>query len=432
MARGFCTTGLALLLVGIGVPVRGDHVRIDPQSPFGLGGLNGGRLPLNELGQGRLGQLGKRLTEEVLKDPDRYGVGDLVRRSRLFPSGRPMRGPIDPDDPRIPPVIEGLRKAARQDPEVRKRLEETVRRIDAESNGPGTKASPPAAGEPAKPPDGRGKPVAGRPPATGGPAPAAEGEQKSRSQTARWMLEQAEKLQKAGGPLADSPALQRAVRDWAESLDRPGTGGTSWADRVAGWVRSARQSPLISGKNLPSLPRIFPPDLPRPHFPDVRLPGVPSLPGFGPPPVGSPGVPGGGAGTGLVWVVVLALFGLVLWRILRRAPAADDRAGAGGWRLGGWPVAPGAVSTPEELIQAFEYLSLLRLGPRARSWNHRHIAAALEGMQGDPDLRRRQAARHLAALYERARYVPRREPLTEADLVSARGELALLAGVPAS
>ena len=96
------------------------------------------------------------------------------------------------------------------------------------------------------------------------------------------------------------------------------------------------------------------------------------------------------------------------------------------WNLGPWPVNPALVSTPAELIRAFEYLSLLRLGPDSRSWNHRAIAAHL-GQTVPPDGRR--AADELAALYEQARYAPADDPLPADALSTARRDLCLLAGV---
>jgi hypothetical protein len=80
------------------------------------------------------------------------------------------------------------------------------------------------------------------------------------------------------------------------------------------------------------------------------------------------------------------------------------------------------------LIRAFEYLSLLLLGPDARSQNHRTIAAQLGG-PADEDAARHRAAQDLAAVYEQARYAPAAEPLSTAALASARRDLCFLAGV---
>ena len=93
-------------------------------------------------------------------------------------------------------------------------------------------------------------------------------------------------------------------------------------------------------------------------------------------------------------------------------------------RLGPWPVDPAAIQTRTQLVQAFEYLSLLRLGSGARSWNHLQIAAGL-GDNSDS----REAADQLASLYEQARYVPGAESLSPAAAQTARRTLTVLAGV---
>jgi hypothetical protein len=115
--------------------------------------------------------------------------------------------------------------------------------------------------------------------------------------------------------------------------------------------------------------------------------------------------------------MLLALASFVLlalvWRRRRQA-----RRGEGGWKLGPWPVNPALVRTRDELVCAFEYLSLLRLGPRARSCNHLAIADRLG----------HSAARQLAQVYEKARYAPPTDPLANEDLVIARRHLTFLAG----
>ena len=97
------------------------------------------------------------------------------------------------------------------------------------------------------------------------------------------------------------------------------------------------------------------------------------------------------------------------------------------WKLGPWPVDPAKVATRQDLVRAFEYLALLKLGRTARSWNHLEMAAGLAGNPGEPADKRRQAADHLAVLYERARYAPGDEPLADEDVNAARRHLCLLA-----
>jgi hypothetical protein len=112
----------------------------------------------------------------------------------------------------------------------------------------------------------------------------------------------------------------------------------------------------------------------------------------------------------------------LVWKLLTERRAALAASGLSAWRLGPWPVDPAQVSTREELIRAFEYLSLLRFGRAARSWNHRAIEKRLSAQS-------QEAAQHLAILYERARYAPPADPLAEDEVREARRDLCLLAGV---
>ena len=130
-----------------------------------------------------------------------------------------------------------------------------------------------------------------------------------------------------------------------------------------------------------------------PHF-DANAPSLPSAPRFkGIEPETRPVFNAVLAGIGVVIVCVM------LWRVFggRLSPTV------GGNRvLGPWPLDPARVATRAELIQAFEYLSLLHCGEPARAWHHRAIADCLGGNEAG----RRDAAAQLAELYEQARYAP--------------------------
>jgi len=139
----------------------------------------------------------------------------------------------------------------------------------------------------------------------------------------------------------------------------------------------------------------------------------------------------GALGT-LLGVLGLLLLAFVGWRLLAIRRAHNAAIGKVGWRLGPWPTNPAHVTTREDLIRAFEYVSLLRLGPNARHWNHREIAAAL-GVENDRRYDGRyEAAEQLASLYEQARYAPPEEALSDAALAAARRNLCFLAGVSAA
>jgi hypothetical protein len=133
----------------------------------------------------------------------------------------------------------------------------------------------------------------------------------------------------------------------------------------------------------------------------------------------------------LLWVVITIVLAVVVWKYLRARSAEQARRRHRAWKLGPWPVSPAAVASREELILAFEYLSLLKLGPAARSRNHLALADALgnqeSGVRGQESGERRRAAQHLACLYEFARYAPDRNPLSDDALTAARRELCFLA-----
>jgi hypothetical protein len=104
----------------------------------------------------------------------------------------------------------------------------------------------------------------------------------------------------------------------------------------------------------------------------------------------------------------------------KRVRTLHDRNGAHEFTLGDWPVRPEGVTDGEQLVQAFEYVAVLRLGPAARAWNHWRIAARLgQGLH-------EAIARQLAGAYEHARYAPF-AAVSEEELAAARQGLRILA-----
>jgi hypothetical protein len=137
----------------------------------------------------------------------------------------------------------------------------------------------------------------------------------------------------------------------------------------------------------------------------------------------------------LIGITGLIVLAVALWKLLAKPASSWLGRGRSGWVLGPWPVRPADVRTREDLIRAFEYLSLLRFGPDARTWNHRTIAdhlANLTGNHTDVASEYRDVATQLAALYEQARYAPPSELLSDSALAAARRNLSFLAGVHAA
>ena len=127
-------------------------------------------------------------------------------------------------------------------------------------------------------------------------------------------------------------------------------------------------------------------------------------------------------------VVAVVTLTILAWQLFERR--RSKRARSNDLIPRNWPVDPSAVANGAELMRAFEYLALLRLGIEARTRNHLAIAYRLGGASGLDD-HRREAATELARLYERARYQPNAPEFGEADLAAARRDLTLLAGAAA-
>jgi hypothetical protein len=269
--------------------------------------------------------------------------------------------------------------------------------------------------------------------------------QQSSSALSRWLLETANRF-KDDPSLRNSPALRKAIRELSRKIE-----GTDerWKELDKGanaiaekWARLGQMLPLdrLWQEKGFSWPRSLTPE----SFPNWRLPELGPLGRPASSSVGRPAMPNLTQSDGwrpLGMLAVLVALGVILQRVLARARAGGFGGGGSAWKLGPWPVQPTAVRTREELIRAFEYLSLLRLGPAARHWHHLAIASGLGRLSGDAvtatgwgytSAERRQAALQLASLYERARYAPPGEPLPEAALATARRDLCLLAGVPLS
>jgi hypothetical protein len=144
--------------------------------------------------------------------------------------------------------------------------------------------------------------------------------------------------------------------------------------------------------------------------------GAPSLSGFE---FGSIHVP---------WIVLFVLLLLIVaavmwwkWGDIIRPKSVVAPAGG----PGAWPIDPRAINTREDVVKAFEYLSVLICGPGAKTWTHSTIAEELTALAATHG----ETAIKLARLYELARYAPLDEPLTRAELLEARRLVCDLAGM---
>jgi hypothetical protein len=219
--------------------------------------------------------------------------------------------------------------------------------------------------------------------------------------------------------LGNSPTLRRIGRELNRPLvsrsDGESEGFLGKLPRLGDYVSFRR---LFTPDSLPSLGK---PNWNGPRMPAVSAPGAAGMQS-----------PSEGTVIGLAWIAVALIVVLLLWKLLAGTRMPPTSVQPAGWQLGRWPVNPAEVATRQDLIRAFEYLSLLLLGPAARAWNHLDIAQKLGESEEAPATQRRNAASHLAALYEQARYAPPEEPLPEDHLSDARRNLCLLAGVAAA
>jgi hypothetical protein len=222
-------------------------------------------------------------------------------------------------------------------------------------------------------------------------------------------------------PLGESPTLRRIGRELSQPIvprDDAGGEGEGLLSKLHGLGDAIPFRRWFSADNLPKFGKR---DFPGPRMPSVGAPGMSGIEG-----------PGRGTFFGAVWIVLGLIVMLVLWRFLGMRRSGPAQAQAVVWQLGPWPVNPATVATREDLIRAFEYLSLLLLGPSARACNHLEIAAKLGEQESDALGQRRFAANHLASVYEQARYAPALEELPDDQLSDARRDLCLLAGVAAA
>lgn len=124
----------------------------------------------------------------------------------------------------------------------------------------------------------------------------------------------------------------------------------------------------------------------------------------------------------LLFVIAALVGGVFLWRWLARR--VTDPMKIDPYALGPWPVDPHHLRTRQDVVIAFEHLSVLLCGEVAKTWTHTTIAGALSEVA----LAEPARAMMLARLYELARYTPIEEPLTTAELAEARLLVCRLAG----
>jgi hypothetical protein len=242
---------------------------------------------------------------------------------------------------------------------------------------------------------------------------------------AQWledMLREADQS-RLGDWLRDSPSFQQGLADLKDLVDT-GNISSNWGlDHLPDWDLPNQFNlnlgeGFLSGLDnisLPDLPKI---DLPRIEFGGWNAPGM-SLPNIG--------APRGMAGAEmLLWIGIVVISLVLLWRLAKKIgldrPNLSRRND-----LGPWPVDPANIVTRAQLVKAFDYLAVLRLGVEVRPWNHRAIAGQMSATTNEGC-----AVDELTGLYELARYTEGADTLTEPQQMLARRHVTLLARVPGS
>jgi len=238
--------------------------------------------------------------------------------------------------------------------------------------------------------------------------------------------------------LGDSPATRDIIQDFAKIMTQDGgRGGAAnlLKDLEKEWKGLAGSNDLDSGKqssvkwnelaNGIKLPDLSGTGSSRPSS------GSPDSGSFRETASSSSSSSGtfliGGVSQGLLLVLVLIALGIAAYgfRYLKQRGLREecDREARRAW-----PVDPKKVATREDVVKAFEHLSLAKIGLPAVHWHHRQIANVLGGQAPE----RKEAVDQLAGLYEKARYTPAQEHFTEAEIAAARTRLCQITEVAPS
>ena len=226
----------------------------------------------------------------------------------------------------------------------------------------------------------------------------------------------------------DSPAAQEAVKDLMAAFENPDMKGLF--DQYPEFKNGDWKDMMNWGKeNTGDLWKMKPPDWGGANInPNMGGGGGPNFGGGSSGGLSFGGGGGGvsGEGIGSVVAVIAGVIGAIFivamlmrkWKIERELRLAAALAGRG-------PLDLSAIRSREELVRAFDTVSLLQCGEEARAWNHKVIA----GQIGETVPAHADPAQEVAGLYEKARYAPPVEDLSAGELSIARHDLCTIAGV---
>ena len=421
---------------------------------FGAGGLPADLGPLADLFRdlpGGVPKLDPKLRDELLRQL--RSNPDLMRRAMEEAKKRKATGQPTPDADELKKLLKDFpfpKQPSDFGPKPQDRPpfgKDTPPVVEPKFNTP--PPVPPKDGDPLTPPDnnpGRVPPLENPDAPFAPPVPPFDPNATPRE---RGLRAAASLWERNVGPLDETPAVKRALLDLVDgtgdlqdgegnnfwdSLSKETGDATSFADFIKdaslgeSWKLPKFDMPSFNwSKSDPDLGRGDRGTRPSGDNWWSRRGASPSSPSRGSSSgsgwnFGSPGSVGSWVPVVLLAVVLLGA--LVLWRYWYFGGAARSPAltAAG---LGAWPVDPRRLTTRRHVVRAFEYLSVLRCGPAAKTWTHHTIAGALSDLAATHG----ETALMLARLYELARYAPLDEALTTAELAEARRLVCTLAGL---
>lgn len=376
--------------------------------------------------------------EQIRKDPLRFlnelRGGQSAALEKLATGIRKGELRLDKDDPLIRDLVKQFAQSGddqalinRLPQELRQPIEDLLRRGGKPGEG-----SPegPSEGEAEKSKGTRGasEPATAEGGGASGDGGSATNSGDGDSRFAIWLRRQVQALALNDSVLRSSNGLRQALDEVIRArLTRPSeakSAPNSLGAEFSRWAGRAVPREFLSKLKGLGLEKIPWPSLGALKLPDLRSGATSSWSGA--PNVDVPTVNPRGVGGVAVAATVLAL--ALAWLLGRREAGSGRRRSRGRdgrpFKLGAWPVRPAQVTTPEDVIKSFEYVSVLRLGPSARTWNHRAIADRLGAQRPETG----RAADELADRYEDARYAAEPAPLSPADVAAVRRHLVLVAG----
>jgi len=382
----------------------------------------------------------EELLKNAAKNPEKFGLDDDLKKKLNDLDGKDGKPPkVDLNDPNTQELLKKLAEKYAADPKVgggnfkaedAEKLKKWYEKHQTEHPPKGDQVPPDINPGDQRPPDNKKTEKQNPGNVTPPPSPPPDTKPTSPSQPSadeneakKWYEGTADLLEKFKGSKAvdnaldsltggeDGPEWLKNQNEREDDFDWGQFGEKVGFNKLEGWL------PKMDGDWMnPKMPSV--------SGPNLEIKSAPAIPNFA-------GVSEGRGGVGaaiILGVILAAVLAFFAWKLRGWFMESDTDTLLSRWRLGPWPVQPALVRTREELVRAFEYLSLLRLGKAARNWNHRQIGDRLGG-EKSAHTESGEAAARLATVYELARYAPLADELPDRELEAARRDLCLLAGV---